>query len=92
MRTASPGASAREQCSTEERGRKEVRVSAVENEVVVRRMGAWQMLDPKGLPASDGVDVVELAAAGRLQRITGFFGAFPPIPESWPEHLVWRGG
>jgi hypothetical protein len=50
------------------------------------------MLDPKGLPASDGVDVVELAAAGRLQCITDFFGAFPPILESWFEHLVWRGG
>jgi hypothetical protein len=36
--------------------------------------------------------VVELAADGRLQRITVFFGAFPPISESWPEHLVWRSG
>ena len=43
----------------------------------------------------EGMDYfVELAAAadGRLQRITGFFGSFPPIPESWPEHLVWHGG
>jgi hypothetical protein len=30
----------------------------------------------------EGMDFVELAADGRLQRITGFFGAFPPIPES----------
>ena len=37
-------------------------------------------------------DFVGLAAEGRLQRITGFFGSFPPIPESWPEHLVWHGG
>jgi len=40
----------------------------------------------------EGMDFVELAAEGRLQRITGFFGAFSPIPENWPEHLVWRGG
>jgi hypothetical protein len=40
----------------------------------------------------EGMDFVELAADGRLQRIVGFFGAFPPVPESWPEHLVWRGG
>ena len=31
---------------------------------------------------------MELAADGRLQRITGFFGAFPPIPESWPVGLL----
>jgi hypothetical protein len=53
---------------------------------------SWVLVDPQEQPILEGMDFVELAADGRLQRITGFFGAFPPIPESWPEHLVWRGG
>ena len=53
---------------------------------------SWVLVDPQGQPQLEGTDFVELAADGRLQRITGFFGAFPPLPESWPEHLVWRGG
>jgi hypothetical protein len=51
---------------------------------------SWVMVDPQDQPLLEGIDFVELAGDGRLQRITGFFGAFPPIPESWPEHLVWR--
>jgi hypothetical protein len=53
---------------------------------------SWVLVDPQGQSQLEGMDFVELAADGRLQRITGFFGGFPPIPESWPEHLVWRGG
>ena len=53
---------------------------------------SWVMIDPQERPILEGMDFVELGADGRLKRITGFFGAFPPIPESWPEHLVWRGG
>ena len=53
---------------------------------------AWVMIDPQERPILEGMDFVELGTDGRLKRITGFFGAFPPIPESWPEHLVWRGG
>ncbi len=53
---------------------------------------SWVLVDPQQQPLLEGMDFVELAADGRLQRITGFFGAFPPIPESWPEDLVWRGG
>jgi len=48
------------------------------------------MVDPQDQLLLEGMDFVELADDGRLQHITGFFGAFPPIPESWPEHLVWR--
>ena len=50
------------------------------------------MVDPQEHLLLEGMDFVELAADGRLQRITGFFGAFPPVPESWPEGLVWRNG
>ena len=50
----------------------------------------WVMVDPQDQLLLEGMDFVELAGDGRLQRITGFFGAFPPIPESWPEDLVWR--
>jgi hypothetical protein len=53
---------------------------------------SWVMVDPQHQLLLEGMDFVEPAADGRLQRITGFFGAFPPIPESWPEHLVWRSG
>ena len=52
---------------------------------------SWVMVDPQERPILEGMDFVEVAADGLLQRITGFFGAFPPVPESWPEHLVWRG-
>ena len=53
---------------------------------------SWVLVDPQGQPLLEGMDFVELATEGCLQRITGFFGAFSPIPENWPEHLVWRGG
>lgn len=53
---------------------------------------SWMVVDSQGQPALAGMDFVELAADGRLQRITGFFGPLPPAPDSWPEHLVWREG
>jgi hypothetical protein len=53
---------------------------------------SWVMVDPQEQLLLEGMDFVEPAGDGRLQRITGSFGAFPPIPESWPEHLVWRSG
>jgi len=53
---------------------------------------SWVLVDPQERPIMEGMDFVELAADGRLQRIAGFFGAVPPIPESWPEQLVWRNG
>ena len=46
---------------------------------------SWVHVGPQGRPMLEGMDYfVELAAAadGRLQRITGFLEAFPPIPES----------
>jgi hypothetical protein len=47
---------------------------------------SWVMVDPQEQLQEqlllEGMDFVELAADGRLQRIAGFFGAFPPIPES----------
>jgi hypothetical protein len=53
---------------------------------------SWVIVDPQGQLLLEGMEFAELAADGRLQRMTGFFGALPPIPEGWPEHLVWRGG
>jgi hypothetical protein len=32
----------------------------------------WVLLNPEGVPVSRGLDLGELAADGRLQRITGF--------------------
>jgi hypothetical protein len=51
----------------------------------------WVMLDPNRNAVLEGFDVGELASDGRLQRITGFFGPFPPVPPDWPEGEVWRG-
>jgi hypothetical protein len=44
---------------------------------------SWAMIDPQErMVLLEGMNFVELAADGRLQRISGFFGAFPPMPES----------
>jgi hypothetical protein len=52
----------------------------------------WVLVEPQEQQILlEGMDFVELADDGRLKRIIGFFGAFPPIPEDWPDHLVWRG-
>lgn len=52
----------------------------------------WVLIEPKEQQVLlEGMDFVELADDGRIRRIIGFFGAFPPVPEDWPEHLVWRG-
>jgi hypothetical protein len=51
----------------------------------------WVMLDPNRNVVLEGFDVGELASDGRLQRITGFFGPFPNVPEDWPGVEVWRG-
>jgi hypothetical protein len=40
---------------------------------------AWTMISADGTPAMEGFDVGELGPDGRLRRIVGFFGPFPPI-------------
>jgi hypothetical protein len=40
---------------------------------------AWTMIGADGTPAMEGFDVGELGPDGRLRRIVGFFGPFPPI-------------
>ena len=39
---------------------------------------AWELVGPGGDVALSGLDVGQLAADGRLQRVTGFFGELPP--------------
>jgi hypothetical protein len=39
---------------------------------------AWELVAPDGTVALTGLDVGEVAADGRLRRITGFFGEVPP--------------
>jgi hypothetical protein len=38
---------------------------------------AWELVSPDGAVALTGLDVGELAADGRLLRVTGFFGDLP---------------
>jgi SnoaL-like domain len=38
---------------------------------------AWELVGPDGTVAVAGLDVGEVAADGRLARITGFFGELP---------------
>jgi hypothetical protein len=40
---------------------------------------AWDLAGDDGTVAVAGIDVAELAADGRLQRITGFFGDLPAV-------------
>jgi len=37
----------------------------------------WQLIDPAGRAVLEGLDVAEIDDAGRLSRVTGFFGALP---------------
>jgi len=43
---------------------------------------AWQLVSPDGAVALSGLDVGELAADGRLRRITGFFGELPAAAQN----------
>jgi hypothetical protein len=38
---------------------------------------AWKLLTPQGATQIEGIDVGQLAADGRLQSITGFWGSPP---------------
>ena len=40
---------------------------------------AWELVGPDGEVTLTGLDVGELAADGRLRRITGFFGELAPL-------------
>ena len=39
---------------------------------------AWEIVSPEGSVAITGVDYAELAPDGRLQSVSGFFGAGVP--------------
>ncbi len=48
----------------------------------------WTMFGADGRPQVEGFDIGELDPAGRLKRITGFFGPFPPPPATWDRQFV----
>lgn len=52
------------------------RVSGIDNHHNQLRF-AWELAAPDGSIVVAGLDVGELASDGRLQRVTGFFGALP---------------
>jgi hypothetical protein len=39
----------------------------------------WRIVKPDGTSLSEGLDFGELDSEGRIRRIVGFFGPFPPI-------------
>jgi hypothetical protein len=51
----------------------------------------WARIGPDGRSIRNGIDFGEVAADGRLFRITGFFGSPPPIPPSWLGDLMLQG-
>ena len=57
-----------------------------------RNMGRFgnAIVGPDGAVVASGQTVVELAQDGRISRVLPFWEALPPIPESWPRHLVQR--
>lgn len=52
------------------------RASAVDAHHDVLRY-AWHLIGPDGSVVLAGLDVAQVAADGRLQRVTGFFGELP---------------
>jgi hypothetical protein len=48
----------------------------------------WARVGSDGRKIRQGIDFGEVAADGRLVRITGFFGPPPPIPPTFPQDLV----
>jgi len=40
---------------------------------------AWDLISPDGAVVVAGIDIGALAADGRLERITGFFGEAPAL-------------
>lgn len=52
------------------------RASGIDSHNGLVRFG-WEFVGPDGAIVLAGLDVGELAADGRLQRIAGFFGALP---------------
>ena len=51
----------------------------------------WVRVGPDGRRIRDGIDFGELAADGRISRMTGFFGPPPPPPPTFPADLVLQG-
>lgn len=45
------------------------------------------MLDRQDVVVAEGEDIVEFAEDGRIARVITFWGALPPVPESWPPEL-----
>ena len=51
----------------------------------------WARVGSDGRKIRTGIDFGEVAADGRLLRVTGFFGPPPPIPLTFPADLVLQG-
>lgn len=40
---------------------------------------SWELVGPDGSVALSGIDIASFDEAGRLARVTGFFGELPPL-------------
>jgi hypothetical protein len=48
---------------------------------------AIAVVDADGTVVAQGEDIAELGSDGRIVRVATFWGALPPVPESWPPEL-----
>jgi hypothetical protein len=53
------------------------RVTGIDQHHEFARYG-WELVDADGAAVFSGIDVVQFAADGRLERVTGFIGDLPP--------------
>ena len=49
---------------------------------------AVAMVSAEGRVVAEGEDIVEFGTDGRIVKVLTFWGALPPVPESWPSELV----
>lgn len=50
----------------------------------------FALLDPAGQIVNEGWDLVELGGDGRIAKVISFWGQLPPVPEHFPERVLFR--
>lgn len=55
-----------------------VRSSGIDSHHGMARYG-WRLVNPEGDTVIEGLDIAQVDAEGRLERVTGFFGPLPAL-------------